>query len=91
MQKLLYAMLMATKKLQHYFTDHEVTIVTSFPLGDIVHSHDATGRISKWAVKLMGYDIKYASRTTIKSQALADFMAKWMEVKTLTPDITHEY
>jgi hypothetical protein len=39
----------------------------------------------------MGYDIKYASRTTIKSQALADFMAKWMEVKTLTPDITHEY
>jgi hypothetical protein len=27
-QKLLYAMLIANKKLQHYFTDHEVTVVT---------------------------------------------------------------
>jgi hypothetical protein len=38
-------MLMVTKKLQHYFTDHEVTVVTSFPLGEVVHSRDATGRI----------------------------------------------
>jgi hypothetical protein len=38
---------MATKKLQHYFTDHEVTIVTSFPLGEVIHSRDATGQISK--------------------------------------------
>ena len=37
-QKLLYAMLMVTQKLLHYFTDHEVMFVTSFPLGDIVHN-----------------------------------------------------
>jgi hypothetical protein len=72
-QKLLYAVLMATKKLQHYLTNHEVTVVTSFPLGEVVHSRDATGRISKWALELMGYDIEYAPRTAIKSQALADF------------------
>jgi hypothetical protein len=53
-------MLMVTKKLQHYFTDHEVTVVTSFPLGEVVHSCDATRRISKWVLELMGYDIKYA-------------------------------
>jgi hypothetical protein len=41
-QKLLYAVLMETKKLQHYFTDHEVTIVTSFPLREVIHSCDAT-------------------------------------------------
>ena len=28
-QKLLYAVLMATRKLLHYFTDHEVSVVTS--------------------------------------------------------------
>ena len=46
-QKLLYAMLMATRKLLHYFTDHEVSVVTSYPLGDIIHNRDAMGWISK--------------------------------------------
>ena len=46
-QKLLYAMLMATRKLLHYFIDHEVMVVTSYPLGDIIRNHDAAGRISK--------------------------------------------
>jgi hypothetical protein len=46
--KLLYAMLMATKKLQQYFTNHEVTVVTSFPLVEVVYIRDATRRISKW-------------------------------------------
>ena len=42
-QKLLYAVLMATRKLLHYFTDHEVAVVTSYPLGDIIRNHDTTG------------------------------------------------
>ena len=36
-------MLMATRKLLHYFTDHEVMVVTSYPLGDIVRNRDAMG------------------------------------------------
>ena len=60
-------MLMAIQKLLHYFTDHEVTVVTSYPLGDIVHNRNATGRISKWALKLMGHDIRYIPCTAIKS------------------------
>ena len=46
MQKLLYAMLMVTQKLLHYFTDHEVMVVTSFLLGDIICIRDAVGWIS---------------------------------------------
>ena len=66
-QKLLYAVLMATRKLLHYFTDHEVTVVTSYPLRDIIHNSDATGWVSKWALELMGHVIRYIPRTTIKS------------------------
>ena len=33
-QKLLYTVIMAAKKLQHYFTEHEVSVITSFPLGE---------------------------------------------------------
>ena len=58
---------MATRKLLHYFTDHKVVVVTSYPLEDIVHNRDAVGRISKWALELMGHDIRYISRTSIKS------------------------
>ena len=67
MQKLLYVVLMATRNLLHYFTDHKVSVVTSYPLGDIVRNRDAAGRISKWALKLMSHDIMYIPRTAIKS------------------------
>ena len=82
---------MVTRKLLHYFTDHKVTVITSYPLGDIVHNHDATGQISKWALKLMVHDMRYIPRTAIKSQALVDFVAEWPEVQLPTPDITYEY
>ena len=42
-QKLLYAVLMVTRKLLHYFTDHEVAAIISYPLGDIVRNRDAVG------------------------------------------------
>ena len=71
---------MATRKLLHYFTDHEIAVVTSYQLGDIIRNCDAMGRISKWALELMGHDIRYIPRTTIKSQALVDFIAEWTEV-----------
>ena len=82
---------MATQKLLHYFTDHEVVVVTSYPLGDIIRNRDTAGRISKWPLGLMGHDIRYIPRTAIKSQALADFVAEWTKVQQSTPDVTHEY
>jgi len=90
-QKLLYTVLMAIWKLLHYFTEHKVMVVTSFSLGDIVRNRDAAGRISKWALELMGHDIRYIPCTAIKSQALVDFVAEWTEVQLLTPDVSHEY
>ena len=82
---------MVTQKLLHYFIDHEVVVVTSYPVGDIIRNRDAAGWISKWALELMGHDIKYIPHTAIKSRALMDFIAKWTEVQLPTPDITHEY
>ena len=58
---------MATRKLLHYFTDHEVAVITSYPLGDIIRNRDTAGRISKWALKFMGHDMRYIPCTAIKS------------------------
>jgi len=49
-QKLIYAVILARRKLQHYFLGHPITVVSSFPLGEIIQSREATGRIAKWSV-----------------------------------------
>ena len=36
-QKLLYAVILPRRKLQHYFESHLVTVASSFPLGEIIH------------------------------------------------------
>jgi len=51
-QKILYGILITSKKLRHYFDEYKISVVTDFPLEDILHNRDATGRISKWAVEL---------------------------------------
>lgn len=47
MQKLLYSLLITSRKLYHCFDSNKITVVTDFPLGDILRNLDATGRISK--------------------------------------------
>ena len=66
-QKLLYTVLITKRKLRHYFESHPVTVVASFPLGEIIRSQDATGRTAKWALEPMDQGITYAPRTMIKS------------------------
>jgi hypothetical protein len=44
-----------------------VTVVSSFPLGEIVQKREASGRIAKWAVELMGETLFYAPCKAIKS------------------------
>ena len=65
--------------------------MTSFPLGEVVHSQDATRRTTKWALELMDQGITYAPRTAIKSQVLADFIAEWTEVQMPPAVIDQEY
>jgi hypothetical protein len=62
-----------------------ISVVTDYPLGDILRNQDATGRISKWVVKLGALTIDFKSCTTIKSHALVDFMAEWRENQLFTP------
>jgi hypothetical protein len=77
LEKVAYTVLMASRKLKHYFQSHEITIPSSYPLDNIFKNPEAIGRIGKWATKLNDHVINYVGKTTIKSQALADFVANW--------------
>ena len=59
-QKLVYAVLITKRKLRHYFDAHPITIVSKYPLSEVIRNPKAEGRISKWALKLMGQNITYA-------------------------------
>ena len=38
---------------------------------------EAAGRMVQWVIELSQFDIKYHPRTTIKEQALVDFIAEF--------------
>ncbi|XP_028071753.1 uncharacterized protein LOC114274082 [Camellia sinensis] len=77
LEKLALALMMASRKLAHYFHAHTIVVLTEFPLKVLFAKADFIGRILKWAVKLGQYDIKFQPRTAIKAQALADFVAEF--------------
>ena len=66
-QKLLYTILITKRKLRHYFESHPMTVMTLFPLGEVIQSQDAMGRTTKWALELMDQGITYAAQMVIKS------------------------
>jgi hypothetical protein len=72
-QKLIYAILITSRKLKHYFDGHRVLVTTSFPLGDTLRNKDANGRIVKWAMELCPFSLDFQSRTTVKSPSLGRF------------------
>jgi ribonuclease HI len=76
--------------LRHYFESHPVTVVSSFPQGEIIQSREASGRIAKWAVELMGKTLSFTPQKAIKSQVLADFLAEWTDTQLPTTPIQPE-
>ena len=73
----MYTVLMASRKLRHYFQAYRIIIPSSQPLKDIMRNNEATGRIGKWATELNEFTIDYVHRSSIQSQALADFITDW--------------
>jgi hypothetical protein len=89
-EKIAYAILISSRKLKHYFQGHEITVPTSQSLGDILKSNEASDIIGKWAMELSQFEITYVPRTSIKSQALVDFMANWTPLAQNIPQPSNQ-
>jgi hypothetical protein len=70
---------------------HQIEVHTSSTLDKILNNKEATRKIAKWEIELSMYDIVYKPRTTIKAQALSDFVAKWTETQTPPRERELEY
>jgi hypothetical protein len=76
-QKMLYTLLIASRKLRHYFQGHPIKVVTDRPLETILCNPNVTGRVAEWAVELQPFEISFETTKVIKIKALAEFTAEW--------------
>ena len=47
------------------------------PLRQALHKPEKSGRLMYWAIELGEYDIVYEPRSSLKGQAVADFIAEF--------------
>ncbi|XP_074322902.1 uncharacterized protein LOC141659874 [Apium graveolens] len=77
MEKLVYALILAVRKLRPYFQAHRIEVRTAYPLRYILHKLESSGRMLKWAIELGQFDLEYCPCKAIKGQALADFILEF--------------
>lgn len=77
MEKLALVLVIASRKLRHYFQVYKIEVYTNHHLKSLLQKSDALGRMLKWSVELSQFDITYTPRTSIKGQGLADFVAEF--------------
>ena len=82
MEKLILALVTAAQKLRSYFQAHTKEVPTEYPMKQVLHKPESSGRLMKWAIELSEFDIRYRPKTAIKGQVLADFV---MEFTTAEP------
>jgi hypothetical protein len=77
LEKISYAVIMASRKLRHYFEAFKIRVTSDRGLGKLLRNPEASIRIVKWATELLGYNITFEPRRAIKSQVLANFIVDW--------------
>ncbi|GJS48653.1 reverse transcriptase domain-containing protein [Tanacetum coccineum] len=74
MEKLVLALVHASKRLKRYFQAHTIIVITDQPIKKILSRPEVVGRLQKWSIELGEYDIQYRPRVSVKGQILADFI-----------------
>ncbi|GKV06462.1 hypothetical protein SLEP1_g18360 [Rubroshorea leprosula] len=75
-EKAAFALVYTARKLRAYFQSHQIVVYTDLPLRKILQKPELSGRLIGWSVELSEYDLKFQPRTTIKGQAVADFLVE---------------
>ena len=81
------ALVIAKKKLRHYFESYQIIVVTNYPIKQILSKPNLSRRLTKWAIKLRIYEIRYIPRAAKKSQLITDFLVEIHSFKPTEKEI----
>ncbi|GJY05781.1 reverse transcriptase domain-containing protein [Tanacetum coccineum] len=79
MEKLVLALVHASKRLKRYFQAHPIIVITDQPIHQILSRPKVAGRLQKWSVKLRECAIHYRPRVSVQEKILADFIVEQPE------------
>ncbi|GAA0155730.1 hypothetical protein LIER_13397 [Lithospermum erythrorhizon] len=65
-----------SRKLKPYFESNPIQVVTDQPLKRVLSNPAFSGRLTTWAIELSEFEISYVSRTSVRAQALVDFVTE---------------
>ena len=81
MEKLILALVNAARKLLPYFQDHTIEVPTEYPMKQVLHKPETSGRLMKWALELSEFVIRFKPKNAIKGQVLAEFVMEFTPSK----------
>ena len=58
MEKLILALVTAARKLRPYFQAHTIEVPTEYPMKQVLHKPETSGRLMKWVIELSEFDIR---------------------------------
>ena len=80
MEKLILALVTAARKLRPYFQAHTIEVSTEYPMKQVLHKPETSGRLMKWAIELSEFNIRYKPKT-LYLQKVRDLLKKFVLVQ----------
>lgn len=74
-----------SRRLRRYFEAHPIKVITDHPIKQVLNRAESSGRLAKYTMELVAYNITYVPRNAVKGQVLADFINE-VPIGTVYPD-----
>ncbi|XP_021986466.1 uncharacterized protein LOC110882870 [Helianthus annuus] len=65
MEKLVLALIHASRRLRRYFANHVIHVLTNYNIGNILARPEISGSLAKWAIELGGHNVVFRPRPTL--------------------------
>jgi len=70
------------RRLHHYFQSFIVIVMIDLPIRKVLQKPDVAGRMVRWAVELLEFDVQCEPRGPIKGQVYDDFIVELSSAAT---------